>query len=217
MNVAVLSLTRDRLDYTRHCFTSLTENAGCDFDWWITDQASTDGTPEWLVENTDATVFMLDENIGISRALNMMLDDALTAADYDVVVKVDNDCELRTPDTLNAVCEATLEWGMLLSPHIRGLRDTPPTLKQIGPVAVKPVIGGIFMAAPAAIFKNGYRHNPGNPLWAGDDYNLCAWWQRKGGHVGYLDGYEAWHYETTDGQHERYPDYFARRAAEGCR
>ncbi len=34
------------------------------------------------------------------------------------------------------------------------------------------------------------------------------------GSVGYVDGYEANHYETTDGQHARYPEYFARREAE---
>ena len=53
MNIAVLSLTRDRLDYTKHCFGRLIELAGCDFDWYITDQGSNDGTVDWLHANTD--------------------------------------------------------------------------------------------------------------------------------------------------------------------
>jgi GT2 family glycosyltransferase len=46
MNVAVLTLTRDRLPYTQHCFATLKENAGCDYDHIVLDQGSTDGTAE---------------------------------------------------------------------------------------------------------------------------------------------------------------------------
>ena len=48
MRVAVLSLTRDRLVYTRHCFAKLHEFAGCEFDHYVLDQGSKDGTDEWL-------------------------------------------------------------------------------------------------------------------------------------------------------------------------
>lgn len=213
MNVAVLSLTRDRLEYTKHCFGTLLANAGCEFDWWITDQGSQDGTVDWLLANTDATITAYNENAGICPALNAMIDDALAAADYDVIVKVDNDCELLTPNTLRDVCELTLDGHALLSPHILGLRHPPMPIGNHRGVSVTQVIGGIFLACPASVFKRGYRH-PINATRDGDDWMLCRWFQAQGGLVGYVDGYQANHYETTDGQHARYPEYFLRRQQE---
>ncbi len=213
MNVAVMSLTRDRLDYTKHCFGTLLENAGCDFDWWVADNGSTDGTVDWLLENTDATVTAYSDNAGISPALNAMLDDIVEAADYDVIVKVDNDCELLTPNTLRDVSRIAAERDAIVSPWIRGLRSTPEPFGHVHGISVTPVIGGIFTAVPARVFKDGYRH-PILPTLDGEDFNLCRWFQREDGLVGYVDGYEANHYETTDGQHARYPEYFARREQE---
>ena len=213
MNIAVLSLTRDRLDYTKHCFASLYANAGCDFDHFVTDQGSQDGTVDWLTEHTDATVYAYPENIGIVPALNAMLDDLLELADYDVIVKVDNDCELVTPNTLRDIAARSLELNALLSPHIRGLRQPPQTLSAWNGVSITGVIGGIFCAAPARIFKDGYRH-PLIPTLDGEDFNLCVWARNQGMVSGYVDGYEANHFETTDGQHARYPEYFARREQE---
>ncbi len=215
MNVAVLSLTRDRLDYTKHCFATLLENAGCDFDHWITDNGSTDGTVDWLLDNTDATVTAYSENAGISPALNAMLDEIVETADYDVIVKVDNDCELLTPNTLRDVCRMALDYNAILSPRIHGLRQPPSGIGRDDRwgVLMTPVIGGIFSAVPAHVFKDGYRH-PIIPTLDGEDAILCGWFREQGGVVGYAEGYDANHYETTDGQHARYPEYFARREQE---
>ena len=138
MRVAVLSLTMNRLGYTKHCFATLRANAGCDFDWFITDNGSQDGTVDWLLANTDATVTAYNENAGISPALNAMLDDIVEAADYDVIVKVDNDCELLTPNTLRNVAELALTHDAILSPWIRGLRSTPQPYDQRDGISVTP-------------------------------------------------------------------------------
>lgn len=87
MRVAVLSLTRDRLDYTIHCFTTLHWLGGAPFDHYVLDQASTDGTVEWLVkqaemENLKAT--FMDENVGLSRGHNLLLDEVQDG--HDVVM-----------------------------------------------------------------------------------------------------------------------------------
>jgi glycosyltransferase involved in cell wall biosynthesis len=219
MNIAVLSCTRDRLEYTKHCFGTLLEHAGCDFDWWITDQGSDDDTVDWLLANTDATVTSYSENIGICPALNLMLSDALDSADYDVIVKFDNDCELLTPNTLRDVCEASLENNAIVSPVIHGLREPPEIVGSASRdmryrIHVTRIVGGIFMATPAWMFKQGYRHPETTPLKDSDDSYLCRAYQMIGGTVGYLDGYHANHYETTDGQWARYPEYFARRNQE---
>jgi hypothetical protein len=65
------------------------------------------------------------------------------------------------------------------------------------------------------VFRDGYRHNPDVGLWGSDDSDLCRWFQGQGGSVGYVCGYDANHYLTTDGQHADIPDYFARTLREG--
>lgn len=225
MKIAVLSLTRDRLDYTQHCFASLRENAGCDFDHYVWDNGSTDGTAEWLHEQTTFhALTTAGANNGISVAMNQLLRIAEREAQppfdpYDVIVKVDNDCELLTPNTLRDIAELVDTYGLLLSPRILGLRQPPATLGtplSLGGTLVdeKAQIGGIFLAAPADLYDT-FRYSETNPTWGNDDVEICAHWRTQGGRCGYVQGYEAMHHETTDGQHTRYPDYFARTIAEG--
>jgi glycosyltransferase involved in cell wall biosynthesis len=216
-----MTLTRDRLDYTKHCYATLTEHAGCDFDWYVTDQGSQDGTPDWLEAWTDAIVTRLPANIGIGPALNRMLDEQLNPSDYDMIVKWDNDCELLTQNTLRDIAALTCEYGLLLSPQIHGLLNPPATVGtplSLGGTLVdeKRQIGGIFLAAPATVYDDdGFRYSDGLPVWGGDDTEICAWWQTRGGRCGYVQGYDANHYLGTEGQHRDKPDYFARRVLEG--
>jgi hypothetical protein len=211
VRVAVLTLTRDRLPYTQHCFATLRENAGCDYDHYVLDQASEDGTVDWLNEQDDLDVTFASENIGINQGLNHLLDYSVDLDEYDVVVKFDNDCELMTPNTLRACCVRALATDMILSPSIHGLRNPVPTIGLYEDVDVTPIVGGIFMATPAYVFRSGYRHNPRVGLWGSDDSDLC----RHFGRCGYLRGYHANHYLTTDGQHADIPHYFERTLAEG--
>jgi len=219
MRVAVLTLTRDRLDYSRHCFESLRANASCDYDHFILDQGSTDGTVDWLLSQEDLDVTVLGENIGICRGLNLLLEEAVNPADYDAIVKFDNDCELLTPGTLAACAEVAVAWDALVSPKIHGLRNPPAAVATVSDerwtMDATAVIGGVFLAAPARIFADGYRHDKNNPVWGGDDTALCAWWRGQGKVCGYLHGYDANHYLTTEGQWAESPDYFARTLAEG--
>ncbi len=219
MNIAVLSLVRDRLDYTRHCFERLHEwGAGCPFDHFVLDQGSQDGTLDWLLDWGWAEVASVRENVGISRGMNILLDELANPADYDVIVKFDNDCELATPNTLRDICTLVDEHQMILSPRIDGLNNPPATIRSlvVGDHLVDDIqqIGGIFLAAPASLYET-YRFNEANPAWGVDDAEVCAYWRAQGGVCGYVRGYTANHYETTSGQHSRYPEYFARTLAEG--
>jgi len=220
MKVAVLTLTRDRLEYTQHCFGTLRKNAGCPFDWYVLDQASTDGTPEWLSGQDDIHSICLEQNIGISRGMNRLLDEAVSLADYDAIVKFDNDCELVQPDTIRDVVAATLVAGDLLSPRILGLKR-PPMVTGTFMVGLEtildiPQIGGIFLAAPASFYET-FRFREDNPRWGLDDVQVCAEARRRGFRCGYFERLEAWHYETTDGQQARYPAYFDRQFREMAR
>jgi GT2 family glycosyltransferase len=223
MRVAVLSLARDRLQYTQHCFERLHELAGCEYDHYVLDQGSSDGTSEWLFEwarqirPRQRFLRMMDENIGISRGMNKLLDWVTRTEKYDVIVKVDNDCELTQPGTLHDVAQLALTGGCLLSPRILGLKQPPAATRElrIGEEAILdiPQIGGIFLAAPAWVYDE-FRYSDANPLWGGDDVEICAWFRQQGGTCGYVKRLEAWHYETTAGQEAALPDYFTRKRAE---
>ena len=222
MKIAVLTLTRDRLDYTKHCFATLRRNAGCDFDHYVFDNGSTDGTPEWLVdEYKPKKMTSARSNLGIHTALNFLLDD-MDLADCDLVVNVDNDCEVVTPGTLHRLAEVILadpEQLLLLSPLIVGLRNRPPVrwIETVhgARVGITGQIGGIFMPIPPLLLEEGFRFDESAPVWGGNDELLSATVKERGGTVGYLLDWEANHYLTTEGQAADKPEYFARRVREG--
>lgn len=223
MRVAVLTCVRDRLDYTQHCFGRLQQYAGTPFDHYVLDQGSTDGVSGWLEgEYRPHFLVRVDSNIGISRGMNFLL--AALDKNYDVVVKVDNDCELVQEHTVETVCDLVLETGALLSPRILGLNGPPQPIgeRMIGNEKILLIhqIGGIFLAAPGELYSGGalgggFRYDESNPLWGGDDIQVCAYWSSRGYWCGYVDSLEAWHYEGTSQQYLRYPEYYARRLSEG--
>lgn len=218
MKVAVLTLTRDRLDYTKHCFARLRELAGCDYYHYVLDQGSTDGTPRWIeAEYKPRLDILLVENIGIARGMNWLTDVARDQG-YDYLVGFDNDCELTTPGTLRTVCEASGgEW--ILSPRVDGLNnpqhhsDSPEVVNghRVGPTGV---MGNIFRCVPAAVYERGFRYNEKNPPWGGEETQICDWWARRGGKCGYMLDLPVNHYETTEGQKARYPEYWERKKQE---
>lgn len=215
--VAVLTLTRDRLNYTKHCFAKLQENAGIDFDHFVLDQGSVDGTMDWLLQYDAELVIDKGSNIGVEAGFNELIDVALETDDYDVVVRIDNDCELTQPDTLRDICQLVLDGGCLLSPRILGLRNPPQTIRElrIGDETILdvPQIGGIFIAAPAWVYDD-FRYEVTSPNWGYDDVQICRWWRQQGGTCGYVKRLEAWHYLSTDGQEADDPDYWDRKLRE---
>jgi hypothetical protein len=216
--IAVLSLTRDRLDYTKHCFASLrSSQAATSITTSSTRHLRTgrrtgSGTmtrPGWCSHR---------ENIGVCRGLNTLLDLAFEIDDYDVVVKFDNDCELTQPEHAQAMWPSSSR--RVAASSRRGswvLRQPPQAMRQLddrwrGDPRHPPdrrdlprVSGWVF---------NEFRYNEANPLYGLDDVDLCRWFRQQGGTCGYVKRLEAWHYESTDGQHARYPDYFERKHAE---
>lgn len=221
----MLSLTRDRIRYTRDCFRSLRENAGCEFDHYVLDQKSTDGGRHWLIdgmrEGLIERLILSPRNVGIRVGMNVLLEAALVESGkrYDVVVKFDNDCEVVERGTLAAVCSTVVEAEpSLLSPRVEGLKQ-PPVPSWFVDVAgerigVMPMIGGIFSACSASVFDS-FRYDETGPIYGGDDDELAAHVRSLGGTVGYLIDWHVNHYRTTVGQHEDYPEYFERTLAEG--
>jgi hypothetical protein len=221
VNVAVITMTRDRLDYTQHCFASLEQNAGCEYTHYVLDQRSHDGTIRWLTkwqsEDVGRALVSLGENIGICRGANFLLGE-LKPDNYDVIVRYDNDCEVTQPDTLKTTAELAATYGAIVSPRVSGLLNPPPTLRTVSLgghlLDETAILGGIFMAIPSQLFwEHGFRYDENAHLHSGDEA-IVPWWRARGGVCGYLQGYSVTHYETTSGQRERYPDYFARKDLE---
>lgn len=217
MKVAVLSLTRDRLAYSQHCFESLRQNAGCEYDHYVLDNGSTDGTQRWLANGKYEGLHLLKQNIGISRGMNYLLDSLYVR--YDVIVKFDNDVEVTQPDTLRAVTELTLSSEWILGPVMNGIVTSllPLGVAQLGGYAVaeKHQIYGCFLAATGKFYET-FRYAEANPVWGQDDAEVCSVIRSRGGHCGQVLAYEANHYETSWGQLERFPEYEARKVEEGA-
>lgn len=216
MTTAVLSLTRDRLSYTRHCFELLHQQEA-EFDHYVLDQGSEDGTVAWL-SGQSLELTALPENIGCCRGWNYLLETYEIPERYDTVVCFDNDCELLRPDTLKTVAELAARHCTILSPRILGLRYPVPIMGEfaLGAYMVNEtaILGNIFMAIPAELLRE-FRFDESNLPWAGGEA-ITAWYRARGGRCGYVAGFEANHYPSTDRQHEDYPWYFARRMSEGA-
>ncbi len=222
MDIALLTFTRDRLDYTKHCFASLEDNTRVEYDHYVLDQASEDDTWTWLwdwsKEGFETRVIKRsEENIGICRGANQLLN-TLNPENYDVIVRFDNDCEVTQPGTLKACAEVAMDYGIICAPRVLGLQNPPATIRtvKVGHQLLDEtaILGGIFMAIPAFLFtEHAFRWNENTPLGTGDE-SIVPWWRAHGGVCGYLQDYTVNHYETTVGQHARYPEYFARTAEE---
>lgn len=231
MKIAIYTLTRDRLDYTKHCFNSLRDKAGHQFDHFVIDNGSHDDTQEWIVEEIRSgrlrSIIRLPENKGISVASNLALN-RICDLGYDLIIKMDNDCEVISENLLGQIVEIyedilskPFNPSYVLSPRVEGINNQPARAafeshggRRIG---LTGIIGGLFHIVPAKVYKayleqGGYPE--GLPKAHGQDDNFCHWVLSNGGKLGYIEGLIVNHYEGTDGQAKRYPDYFQRKFKE---
>lgn len=228
MRIAIYSITRDRLAYTQACFESLRRNAGMPFDHYVFDNGSTDGTQEWLEEQWDLDQIQFFEcspmNVGISKASNFCVREILKDdyVHYGLpIIKMDNDCFVRTPNILPQICDVMAEAGdrWILSPRVEGINRQPrrhhTTTIAGHPIGRTPIVGGLFHVVPVAAYR-AYMDAGGFPEdlppAKGQDDHFCHWWiTTQRGQCGYIEDLVVEHYETTDGQARRYPEYFERK------
>jgi GT2 family glycosyltransferase len=218
MRIAIYTLTRDRLEYTKHCFASLKANAGLPYDHFVVDNGSTDGTPIWLMQQQLHHVALLPENVGISAGSNMLLDE-IFKSEYDIIIKMDNDCEvwtknilLHVSDLVSAMNESKMQ--MVLSPRVEGINKQPHRVKTFHfacyHIGVTGIVGGLFHIVPAGIYAR-YRYPLELPKAWGQDDDFCEWARQQNILKGYIENLVVNHYETTVGQAARYPEYFERK------
>jgi GT2 family glycosyltransferase len=203
MRISIVTYTFDRLLYTKHCFKTLEEKAGYPYRHIIVDNGSTDGTYEWLKKKGYNEVIRNEKNLGMSAAFKQAVEKI---GDTDILLKFDNDCEVDDDNIIAQIADFYKQNGMdyFVSPVIYGLNNplTPRTRRGCGDYTLGelPMIGGIFAAMPFKYVKEYLTavEKPGIDL-----YN-STYFLSKGCRVGYIMELSANHYETTNGQKERW-------------
>ncbi len=215
--VAVFTLTMNRLELTQKMYASL-QKAGYDYDWFVVDNGSTDGTVNWVTGKAHH-VTINPENRGISIASNQALD--AIGDKYDIIIKIDNDCELLTTDWLKKMLTIfESEWMLVLSPQIEGLnenaggtpREAYANLKG-HVIGITTHIGGIFTMAHRMAY-DGFRWDTEDFMHSLQDLVFTQAMGKKGFLCAYVEDIRASHQETTEGQKKLYPEYFEKRKYE---
>jgi glycosyltransferase involved in cell wall biosynthesis len=105
MNISIVMITHNRLDYTKKAIARLLEDSSEEFELYLWDNASTDGTREYLKDGLQdpriVEIVLNQENVGPMGALNY----AWSKTKAELVGKVDNDC-LVTPGWTRVLAKA---------------------------------------------------------------------------------------------------------------
>ena len=207
-HVAVFNLCWNRLHYTKYCFNNLWEKAGMDFDHFVVDNGSTDGTEEWLLKNRHRFkgIIRNEKNLGVGNAIIQMVMVAREKG-YDWFILSSNDIEILTDGFIEKMYKF---WGMtkgnyLFSPIIDGITHTIKILetKRIEDynVDVVDVTGAVYMACSISLLAD---YLASVDIWRAN--NFCRFAAKRGIKNLHLTDLKVTHYETTAGQMKRYPN-----------
>lgn len=214
MKIAILTLCKDRVEYTKLFMGSLEKNTHIPFDHYILNQGSTDKTLDYLSHLRNKTVFSLEHNIGINRGYNFLLDKL--TCNYDVITLLDNDALIMTNSWLEK-CVSVLRPKLLLSPYIEGLVDNRGGINRIGfdsksNIGITPAIGGICMIGMGKTWQEDIRELEFPTTYHSNmDMSVCFRLYLKGYKFGYKEDVFIQHMDTTSGQKIKYKDYFKLR------
>lgn len=211
-NIAVYTITRDRLDYTKKSFDSLATKAGTTYDHYVWDNGSTDGTADWLRDQDGLRVYGGDLNVGQHVAANVMLKE-IRAKSYDYIVRFDNDCYIRTKRILSRMVEASrvLEDKTILSPDIIGLKHPVERFayKDEGKYnfGFVEILGGICRLHPTKLWGD-FTFDVRHPMGIGDASQVSKWAVANNVPMAYVENLKVTHGKSTRDQERDIPDYF---------
>ena len=216
------------VDYQREpelTLESIKEKTDWPYEIIIWDNDSTEeGVKDYLDKidkRNNITVVHSPKNVGVWRASNELIRMASHRESLGFI-KMDNDCEVVTANILTHIVGIYESVGpfdreYVLSPRVEGINNQPHRSRVEGlgghPLGLTGHIGGLFCAIPAPVVRE-YRYPEDAPYASGQDNHFCAWANRRGAFVGYIEDLVVNHYETTDGQAARYPEYFLRKHIE---
>ncbi len=94
---SIIILTHNKLDYTKLCIESirLYTNPDC-YELIVVDNASTDGTKDWLLIQSDIITILNETNVGFPKGCNQ----GINIASGDSILLLNNDT-IATPNWLN--------------------------------------------------------------------------------------------------------------------
>lgn len=217
--VAIFTIHYDRLEYSKITYKEMKESAGYPFDWFCADNGSKDGTAEWI-KSLEIESNCYEKNQGITKASNDLIDLILSKNKYDIIIKIDNDVEFITTDWLRDITDLWMKNHMVyISPYVEGLRDNPGGAPRVGTgligneyLEITKHIGGIFAAISAKAYKK-FRWND-SFLHGNQDMEASENFRLQGYMPCYFPKHVICHRDGTQGQHERYKEYFERRKGE---
>lgn len=231
IKVAVYTMTMNRLEYTKKMYESINARAGYEFDWFIIDQGSKDGTQDWIKSLTRVrkiddknSLFnikyrLYEKNVGLSKGWNNCIEFIKSEGDYDIVIKIDNDAELMTDGWLKAMVDLfERNKTIILSPYVEGLEGAPGGVlrqRQSGEspyltindnvLGLVPYLGGICYATPIRLFDN-FKFDESYE--GNKDYLLSQYAYQQHYSLFYMEEYRVWHIDGSKGQKEKFPEYF---------
>ena len=159
---AIWTLTNNRLWDTQQMLKGLWDTSGHEFDHYVFDQGSTDGTQEFLCnlvkQGKLAYLYLSQENVGISRASNHLLDIIMAGEQYPWVVKLDQDIKIMTPSWFEALVSRWKDMEVM-SPYVVGLQQHPGGAPRVSHdykrrVGFAKHLGGAMNMAPMKAWKD---------------------------------------------------------------
>ncbi len=219
--VGIMTLTRDRLEYTKVCFDSLPKKAGYPFDHYVIDNGSQDGTVEWLEK--EYKPHHLTKNLD-NRGMSIGYNQALEAMGdkYDIIVQYDNDCLSLTDNWLAEMVKLYKKNKMIVwAAYPEGLKDTPggaprQAYGQLGGhlVGMTQHLGGLCLVVPSRVFKT-FKWDNNDPLRGIQDIVFSQWLVRNGYGLAYVEDLRVRHgLGGTVQQYKDFPEYFEQRKQE---
>jgi len=218
-NVAIYTITYDRLEYTKRMYQSMKESSGYPFYWFVFDNGSKDDTQTWVAQQTKYVAGTF-ENKGLTYASNFLVDRIMKDGEYQIIIKVDNDCEFMTKYWLSSIVDLWKRNHMLyVSPYVEGLVHNPGGAPRVGHAYIGPYycevtehIGGIFAAIDWKAYKN-FRWKD-QFLHGNQDREASLHFVKNRYMPMYLPMHRVCHMDGTEEQHRKYPEYFERRIKE---
>ncbi len=236
IRVAVYTLTRDRLEFSRECLSRLWSSGFVDSNvepiYFVLDNGSEDETVDWLHSedldlDEDLELVCLKENVGISLGESRCLHEIRKRErsygfEFDAFVKFDNDCYVRTEGAVGKAVEVAVAlrevasyW--ILSPRVEGLVNPPRRTGEVNllqtRIGVVGHVGGLCRIAPRPLII-GYQPQEDLPKAWGQDEDFAAHARALGARQGYVEDVVVEHYLGTEGQAKRFPEYFERKFEE---
>jgi len=223
--VAVFTLTRDRLKYTKKCFASLQQKAGTPYYHLVVDNGSLDGSAHWLKKQKEKglihDLILNDQNVGIHKACNQALE-VLLKKDFDFIIKFDNDCLVVSDDLISNFVAAYSYFPdkkVFLGPEVYGKRTIPKhsgaTTKDNFIFKKVHHLDGMCLVVPTTFYRNlNFKFDENMAFARGADSLISSVGKRSGYKLFRIGNLAVEHFETTPGQATRFPEYFARKKVE---